>query len=213
MNDTLVRIKAGGIIAVLRGCGTEESIEVTSHLLRGGITCIEVTVDSPDAFQTIEEIKKRWEETVVGAGTVLENQSAEHAIRAGAEFIVSPVYEPALIQSVISKDVCVIPGTMTPSEMYSAYQEGAEAVKFFPASVMGARFIEKVQGPLPDIPIIPTGGIDQDNAEKFLRAGAFAVGIGSYFTADKLIQEDQYDVIETRAEHMMEMVETVQEAS
>ncbi|SDZ66883.1 2-dehydro-3-deoxyphosphogluconate aldolase / (4S)-4-hydroxy-2-oxoglutarate aldolase [Evansella caseinilytica] len=166
-------------VAVIRKVDRSKVIDVIEALIKGGITGIEVTMDSDDALGVIGEAKEKFHgRAAVGAGTVLDEKTAEEAIRAGAEFIFAPTLDRETIKVTKQHGKISIPGVFTPTEMLQAYNWGADMVKVFPASVVGPQFVKDVRGPLGYIPIIVTGGINAANYKAFLQAGAVAVGVG-----------------------------------
>jgi 2-dehydro-3-deoxyphosphogluconate aldolase / (4S)-4-hydroxy-2-oxoglutarate aldolase len=184
----LLSITESGVVAVVRKIDREQILEVISALVEGGIKGIEVTVDSDDAFGAISEAKKRFGSyAVIGAGTVLDGITARLAIQAGADFIFSPTLCEETIKVTKRYGKIAIPGVFTPSEMVAAMEWGADLVKVFPASILGPEFIKDIKGPLPHIPIMPTGGISLENAADYINSGAVAVGVGGSLLKKELI--------------------------
>ncbi|AZB41964.1 bifunctional 4-hydroxy-2-oxoglutarate aldolase/2-dehydro-3-deoxy-phosphogluconate aldolase [Bacillus sp. FJAT-42376] len=173
-------IQESGIVAVIRGANPETIIPIAHALKDGGVTALEITMENPKAVRVIERLSGEFhEEVLVGAGTVLDPETARTAIMAGAKFIFSPTVNLDTIRMAKRYGVISVPGAMTPTEILAAYEAGADLVKVFPANVLGPEFLKAVAGPLPHIPLMPTGGIGLDNMEAFLKAGAAAVGAGS----------------------------------
>lgn len=203
MTDALQIIGNSGLIAVLRGFDPETSIKTAEALVAGGVRVLEVTVDSPGALEAIEALSAHLgEDGLVGAGTVLDAETAVLAMRAGARFLFAPNLNEAVIDAALRYGRIAIPGVMTPTEMVRAAQAGAPVVKLFPASIVGPDFIKQVRGPLPHIPIIPTGGIDEHNAVDYIRAGAIAVGAGGGLLG-RDVQEGRFDRITERARQLV----------
>jgi 2-dehydro-3-deoxyphosphogluconate aldolase/(4S)-4-hydroxy-2-oxoglutarate aldolase len=177
-------IREGRAIAILRGVDPQITGAIVDALVEGGITAVEVTLNSKDPFATIEELRRRTDGTplLIGAGTVLDREAAKSSVSAGAAFLVAPNTDAELIRWAAAQGVPMFPGAMTPSEIVTAWNAGAAAVKVFPASVLGPAFLREVRGPLPRIPLIPTGGVNADTARPLLDAGAVAIGIGSWLT-------------------------------
>jgi 2-dehydro-3-deoxyphosphogluconate aldolase/(4S)-4-hydroxy-2-oxoglutarate aldolase len=177
-------ITQGRAIAILRGVDPQITGAVVDALVDGGITAVEVTLNSKDPFATIGELRRRTEgkPLLIGAGTVLDRDAAEASVAAGAAFLVAPNTEPELVRWAADRGLPMFPGAMTPTEIVTAWNAGAAAVKVFPASVLGPTFLREVRGPLPQIPLIPTGGVNADTARPLLDAGVLAVGIGSWLT-------------------------------
>jgi 2-dehydro-3-deoxyphosphogluconate aldolase / (4S)-4-hydroxy-2-oxoglutarate aldolase len=153
----------------------DELVELSTDLV------LEITMDAPTAVADIARLRGRF--LTIGAGTILEVSQAQAALDAGAEFLVSPHLDEGLVEWAAARGVPIVPGAMTPSEAVRAWSLGAAALKVFPASVVGAKFIREMRGPLGHIPLIPTGGITADNARDFITAGAAAVGVGSWLTS------------------------------
>jgi 2-dehydro-3-deoxyphosphogluconate aldolase / (4S)-4-hydroxy-2-oxoglutarate aldolase len=184
----LLSITESGVVAVVRKIDREQILEVISALVEGGIKGIEVTVDSDDALGAISEAKKRFGSyAVIGAGTVLDGITARLAIQAGADFIFSPTLSEETIKVTKRYGKISIPGVFTPSEMVAAMEWGADLVKVFPASILGPEFIKDIKGPLPHIPIMPTGGISLENTADYINSGAVAVGVGGSLLKKELI--------------------------
>ena len=206
MDTSLESIHASGVIVVLRGLETAVALRTAEVLYAVGIRVVEVTVDSPGALRTIEALTAELpNDALVGAGTVLDGAAATAAIQAGARFLFAPNLNAAVIRTANRYGRLAIPGVMTPTEMMQAAEAGAPAVKLFPANVVGSEFIRQVRAPLPHIPIIPTGGISEQNVAEFIRAGAFAVGVGAGLLKDDP-QNGRYDAVKQRALRLVERV-------
>lgn len=173
------RLWHNGILAILRGFNKQETYDTVQALMEAGIFMVEITSDSPNAWNVINTLKNMESRLVVGAGTVLDTATAREAIEAGADFIFSPVVRPEVIQIAHRYGRMAIPGVMTPSEALLAIECGADIVKLFPAGSLGVNYLKEMRGPFPYIPFIPTGGITRENAVAFIEAGAVAVGMGS----------------------------------
>lgn len=193
MQQTIQRIEAGKIIAILRGdfAGREE--DIVAAMISGGLTAVEVTLNSRDAFAAINRLAKRFgSEMAVGAGTVLTPNEVLRAADAGAQFIVSPNRDIAVIEQTKKLDLVSLPGCFTPSEVVEAVNAGADAAKLFPATSLGPAFVKALRGPLPQIRTVPTGGVTAELAREYFAAGAWAIGAGSellgkdWFAADGL---------------------------
>jgi 2-dehydro-3-deoxyphosphogluconate aldolase/(4S)-4-hydroxy-2-oxoglutarate aldolase len=167
------------VMAVIRLSASSLVREVVHALVDGGMRVIEITMTTPDALREIERLAASLPESIVlGAGTVIDGATAIAAIDAGARFVVSPVCRPALIEACHQRRVVMMPGGLTPTEILTAHEAGADFVKVFPASAVGPAFVRDVKGPLPDVRLVPTGGIGIEQAAEWLRAGASAVGVG-----------------------------------
>ncbi|WP_281974528.1 bifunctional 4-hydroxy-2-oxoglutarate aldolase/2-dehydro-3-deoxy-phosphogluconate aldolase [Halobacillus litoralis] len=210
--DILQKLESSGIVAVIRRPNREEVLPLAKALVEGGVTTLEVTVDTPDVYGIIQELKQELgEHALVGAGTVLDAETAKAAIDAGAQFIFSPNYNKPLIEMANRYGVVSIPGVMTPSEMVDAYQAGADVVKVFPARAMGPSYIKDVQGPLGHIPMIPTGGINKDNAGEYIENGAIAVGAGGSLIDKNLLADKDYQGLTELARQFTERVQSARE--
>ena len=184
MSDDLVTpaVIRSGIVAILRAPTSDGFAAVADVLVGAGITALEVTLTSRGAVEAIAGLRRQLPDTVaVGAGTILTGDDAKAAVDAGATFLVSPILDKALVTG---SPVPFYPGTSTPTEMYEAYQAGAPLVKLFPAGGLGPRFLRDVRGPLPQIDVMPTGGIKIEDIADWLLAGAKAVGVGSPLIGD-----------------------------
>ena len=185
------------VIAVLRGLGPDRVMAVADTLRTSGIRVVEVTMDSPEAERSIDLVAQTG--AVVGAGTVISVAEAEAAMAAGASFVVAPHTDLSVVQWAVERGVPVVPGALTPTEVMTAWNAGATAVKVFPASVGGPAYLNAIGGPLEGVPLIPTGGITADNAAAFLVAGAVAVGLGGWLTGHASL-----DVVARRAAQTIE---------
>ncbi|WP_075618828.1 bifunctional 4-hydroxy-2-oxoglutarate aldolase/2-dehydro-3-deoxy-phosphogluconate aldolase [Paenisporosarcina indica] len=205
--DMLNRLLESGVVAVVRKIEADKVMDVIAALVEGGITGIEVTIDSPNAFHVISEAKKLFgEKAVIGAGTVLDGESAVRAIQAGAEFIFAPTMSRDTIAVANRYGKIVIPGVFTPTEILQAYEWGADIVKVFPASVLGSQFIKDVRGPLGHIPMMPTGDIGLENIQEYIKAGAVAAGVGGSLLNKEYIQNGEWDKLSGLARQYKEKV-------
>jgi 2-dehydro-3-deoxyphosphogluconate aldolase / (4S)-4-hydroxy-2-oxoglutarate aldolase len=184
--NTLTSILDHKIVAILRGANPRDTIKIADALYAGGVKVIEITLNSPHALSVIEELTDHFgEKMLIGAGTVLDAESARAAISAGATFILSPTYNVDTIKMTKRYGAVSIPGAFTPTEILSAYENGGDIIKVFPAS-FGPSLIKDIQGPLPHIPLLPTGGVDLHNIREFMEAGAAGCGIGSALVNTKV---------------------------
>ncbi|MBQ0140205.1 MAG: bifunctional 4-hydroxy-2-oxoglutarate aldolase/2-dehydro-3-deoxy-phosphogluconate aldolase [Kurthia sp.] len=175
----LLKIEEKGIVAVVRKIDVEIVDDVVDALVEGGIQILEITVDSENSYDTMHRLKKRYQDQVlVGAGTVLDTETAKRAIDANADFIFSPIFNQELIQLTNKYGRISIPGVFTPTEIVQAYSYGADILKVFPATNLGPKYFKDLQGPMGHIPLMPTGGVNLDNMADFIKSGAVAVGIG-----------------------------------
>ncbi|QDU61779.1 KHG/KDPG aldolase [Planctomycetes bacterium Pan216] len=211
MHELMKDVATHRVIAILRTKDASALVEIAEALWQGGIKLVEVTMTVPDALEVIRAcVKAHGEKIVVGAGTVLDPETARAAVDAGARFIVSPVTDVEVIDASHQCGAMVLPGAMTPNEIYQAWKLGADAVKVFSARAGGPGFLKDIKGPLPDIPLVPTAGVDLANAADFIRAGALAVGLGSQLVTAEMIEERRFEEITAKAS---QLVKSVQEAA
>ncbi|OYR42200.1 2-dehydro-3-deoxyphosphogluconate aldolase [Halorubrum sp. Ib24] len=204
--DRLDRITDSGVIAILRDVDTDDAGAVADAVVDGGVTALEVTVDSPNAMASIELISDRVEDVLVGAGTVLDAETARAAQLAGAEFLVTPTVNRDVIRTANSYGTPIVVGAYTPTEVLEAYQGGADAVKVFPAKTGGPDHVAAIGGPLSQIPLVPTGGVGAENAGAYIQAGAVAVGVGSSIVDHNAIADDSYGRVAANAQSVVEAV-------
>jgi len=197
-----------GIVPVVRASSADAALHAVEALQAGGIHAAEITMTVPGAVGVMEKLAARFQgQIVLGAGTVLDAETARICILAGAEFIVSPSLRPAVIEMAKRYSKVVTPGALTPTEVLTAWEHGADAVKIFPCGSMGgARYIKNLKGPFPHIEMIPTGGVSLENCGEFLKAGACAVGVGTELVDGKLIAAGKYSEIEERARQFLSEV-------
>ncbi|EGG34919.1 bifunctional 4-hydroxy-2-oxoglutarate aldolase/2-dehydro-3-deoxy-phosphogluconate aldolase [Paenibacillus sp. HGF5] len=192
--NTMSSILDSKIIAIIRGANSKDVLNMAKALHEGGVNMLEITMNSPNALSAIEEITAELgDRVVVGAGTVLDSETARAAILAGAKFILSPTVDIETIKMAKRYGAVSIPGAFTPTEILSAYENGGDIIKVFPAT-LGPSFIKDIRGPLPQIPLLPTGGIDLNNIQEFMKAGAIGCGIGSALVNTQLEITDEYFV-------------------
>jgi 2-dehydro-3-deoxyphosphogluconate aldolase/(4S)-4-hydroxy-2-oxoglutarate aldolase len=202
-------IKQRGVIAVIRGATPDTIIPIAEALKAGGVTALEITMETPKALSIIEKISDEFgPEILAGAGTVLDPETARAAILSGAKFIFSPAVKKETIEMAKRYDIISVPGAFTPTEILNAFEYGADLIKVFPASVLGPGYFKSIAGPLPQIPLMPTGGIDVQNTGAFIKAGAIAVGVGSTLVqAGMKVTEDEMLHLTERAERFHREVE------
>ncbi len=180
------------IVAIIRARESASLTDAVSALQEGGIACIEVTMTTPGALKVLEEVRSKKDDILFGAGTVLDTETARLAILSGAQFIVTPSLNIDCIKMCHRYDLPVIPGALTPTEVLSAWDHGAECVKVFPASNLGPEYIKALKGPFPQIKLCPTGGINLDNLQAFIKAGASCLGVGGKLVDATIIQEKKW---------------------
>jgi 2-dehydro-3-deoxyphosphogluconate aldolase/(4S)-4-hydroxy-2-oxoglutarate aldolase len=202
----LARIQAAGAIAVIRTATDNQAIETARATIAGGFEIIEITFGVPHATEVIAALVSHHPDLLIGAGTVLTAEEVDFAVDAGADFLVSPCTLPEMIMAAQERDVVCIPGAFTPTEIYNAYSLGADIVKIFPAVANGPQYLRAMRGPLPQIPIMPTSGVDLSNVADWFRAGAFAVGAVSSVLDPLLIQSGDWSALTKRAAEFMAAV-------
>lgn len=208
----LQKLVESGIIAVVRRVPEDSVEEVCESLIEGGVTALEITVDSPHAVRSIEKLSHQYKgQALIGAGTVLDPESAKIAISAGADFIFSPSLSKEVIRMALRYGKIAIPGVMTPSEMITAIEWGADAVKLFPAGHLGAQYIKDIRAPFPHIPVIPTGGVTLDNIESYIKAGAVSLGIGGSLVNQRIIETRDFKQLKTNASLYVNAVKSARE--
>jgi 2-dehydro-3-deoxyphosphogluconate aldolase/(4S)-4-hydroxy-2-oxoglutarate aldolase len=211
--DTLHRIIEVGIVPVVRAASNEEALQAVEAITAGGVPVIEITMTVPGALRVIAEVAARYgADVLVGAGTVLDAETARACILAGAEFIVSPALNLYTIAMCRRYGKVVMPGALTPTEVLAAWQAGADFVKVFPCdSVGGAKYIRSLKAPLPQIQMVPTGGVTLQTAADFIKAGASALGVGSDLLDVKALREGQGSLITERARRFVEIVKAARQ--
>jgi 2-dehydro-3-deoxyphosphogluconate aldolase/(4S)-4-hydroxy-2-oxoglutarate aldolase len=194
-----------GIVPVVRAPSAEAAIQAVEACFRGGIRAAEITMTVPGAIGVLEKLANRFGgKVLLGAGTVLDPETARISMLAGAEFIVSPSLRPATIEIAKRYSKAVFPGALTPTEVLAAWEAGADAVKIFPCgNVGGAKYIKSLKAPFPQIEMIPTGGVNLETIGEFFKAGAYAVGVGGELVEAALMKEGRFDAIEERARRFM----------
>src|SRR4051812_40077075 len=205
--QSLQRVLDAGIVAVVRAPDPAGLVEVIRALAAGGVAVAEVTLTVPNALDVVREAKAALGDTVLlGAGTVLDVETCRAALLAGAEFIVSPAINVDVIRLCRRYDTLVMPGAFTPTEILTAWEAGADIVKVFPADVVGPAFFKALRGPLPQVKLMPTGGVDLTTAAEFLKAGAVCLGVGGQLVDPKLVAARQFDKIAELARKYVEIV-------
>jgi 2-dehydro-3-deoxyphosphogluconate aldolase/(4S)-4-hydroxy-2-oxoglutarate aldolase len=205
--EILARIQRTGIIPVLRALSTEGALAIVEALTAGGIDVVEVTMTVPGAVDIIRKLARARADLLIGAGTVLDPETARKCMQEGAQFIVTPVTNVATIEVCQKHSIAVFPGALTPTEIFTAWQAGGDAIKVFPASAMGgAPYLRSLKAPLPQVELIPTGGISTATAADFLRAGAFALGVGVDLCDSSAIAEGKPERITQTARQYLQTV-------
>lgn len=204
---TLKRILDGGVVAVVRSESSASLVKVVQALAEGGVTAAEITFTVPDAVEVIRQVRQEiGDKVVLGAGTVLDPETARAALLAGAEYIVAPIVNLDVIRLCRRYDKVVMPGAFTPTEVVSAWEAGADVVKVFPADVGGPPYLKALRGPLPQIRLMPTGGVDLTTALAFLKAGACCLGVGGALVEAKAVAAGDFTRIRDLASQYAEIV-------
>ncbi len=205
--DILGCLTSAGVIGIIRVSTARDLVRIARALNEGGLSCLEITMTSPGALRAIEEAREELPDVIMGAGTVLDAATARQAILSGAQFLVTPTVALDVIEVAHRYGVPVIPGAMTPTEILMAWEAGADMVKVFPAEVLGPGFIKAVHGPLPQVPLVPTGGITADNAGDFIKAGAALVCAGGWLVDKKAVAAGRYEVLTENARRLVQAVQ------
>jgi len=193
----VIALRDVGIIPIVRASTGDVAMPVAEALLQAGLPIVEITMTVPNAIDAIRAVAKRFAgKLLVGAGTVTDAETARRAVDAGAAFIVSPCLVPEVVEAALRADVAVLPGALTPSEVFEAFRAGGDMVKVFPVqSVGGAAYLRALRGPFPDIPLVPTGGVTLENIGEMFKAGAAAVGVGSELISQDALARRDYAAI------------------
>ena len=211
---TALRLEQLGVVAVIRLKDPDTLRAVVDALAAGGVRALEVTMTVPRAVELIGELAPTLPDGfLLGAGTVTDARTARAVIDAGAAYIVSPVFRPEVIAACHEHQVPAIPGCLTPTEILAAHEAGADIIKVFPATALGPQYIKDVRAPLPQVKLMPTGGVTPDNAGDWIRAGAVAVGIGSALVDAKAIDAGRFDLIRSNAERVVASVASARSAA
>ena len=207
--DVTRAIEGMGVVAVIRLKDPAKLRAVVDALAEGGVRALEVTMTVPRAVELIRDLAPTMPSGfLLGAGTVLDAETAKAVIDAGARFVVSPVFRPGVIHACHERDVPVMPGCFSPTEILDAHDAGADIIKVFPATNLGPQFLKDVRAPLPQVKLMPTGGVTLDNAGDWIRAGAVAVGVGSALVDAKAIDAGRFEVIAANAQRVIASVAT-----
>jgi 2-dehydro-3-deoxyphosphogluconate aldolase/(4S)-4-hydroxy-2-oxoglutarate aldolase len=210
----LRRVLDCGLVAVVRSPDSAQLAEVARALADGGVTVVEITMSVPNALEVVRQVRQALgDRLLLGAGTILDSQTARAALLAGAEYIVAPTLDLEVIRLCQRYDKLVMPGALTPTEILTAWEAGADIVKVFPAEVVGPKFFKAMRGPLPQIRLMPTGGVDLTTAAAFLKAGACCLGVGSQLVEPRAVAERRFDRIRDLARQYVAIVQQVRRES
>lgn len=206
MNPNVNRILNDKIIAVIRLKDTSRIVEYVDRIVKGGITIIEVTLNSQNALECIELLKQKFPQCLIGAGTVIGRKASESAIVAGSQFLVSPVNDGKTITVAREHAVVSIGGAFSPTEIWEAHTNGADFVKVFPLTGLGPNYIKALRGPFPDIRYVVTNGVTLDNIPDFFAAGVSAIGLGTQLISDDDVMNGKFDEVQKRAEKAVSII-------
>jgi 2-dehydro-3-deoxyphosphogluconate aldolase / (4S)-4-hydroxy-2-oxoglutarate aldolase len=203
----LKALKEIGLVPVLRAESVEKALALAEAIAAGGVTVLEITMTVPGAIQVMRQLAEKRPDILIGAGTVLDAETARMCILEGAKFVVSPALNLGTIEMCHRYTIPVLPGALTPTEIITAWQAGADVVKVFPCSAVGgAKYLQAIKAPLPQVDLIPTGGVSLATAAEFLAAGAFALGVGSDLVNAKAMAEGKPEVVTETAKKYLEIV-------
>ena len=201
------KVKELGLLAVLRGPSEEKTVRAVDALVAGGVKGIEITFSTPNAQDVVSTLVKKYgDEILVGMGTLTQPEHIRMALDNGAKFIVSPMFDPSLTEDFVKSGLLSMVGCFTPSEVFQAYKLGADVIKIFPGQLAGPKYIKDLKGPFPDIPVMPTGGVNKDNVAEWFNVGVVAVGAGSSLCPKNLVMEENYAKITGVARAFVEEV-------
>ncbi len=213
--EIMQRLRELAVIPIVRTSSEATALAIVGAVIKGGIPCVEITMTVPNALDAIEKVADEYGDSVlIGAGTVLDPETARTCMLAGAQFFVTPSLNLKTIELARRYSRPVFPGALTPTEILTAWEAGADGIKVFPCSALGgSRYIKAIKAPFPHIDLIPTGGVNLDTIADFLQAGSTAVGIGSELIDAQALSSGNYAVVTTRARQFMEIVAKVRAAA
>jgi 2-dehydro-3-deoxyphosphogluconate aldolase/(4S)-4-hydroxy-2-oxoglutarate aldolase len=210
--DDLQQVLEHGMVAILRAPSGEQLVNVARALLEGGINVIEVTLTVPNALEIVSQVRRELgDKVLLGAGSVLDTETARASLLAGAEYIVCPTVNTDIIRLCNRYDKLVMPGAFTPTEVLTAWEAGGDIVKIFPADVGGPSYLQALHGPLPHVRLMPTGGVNLDTLQDFVKAGACAVGLGSALVEKQALLDGDMDRIRDLAAKYVELMRSARE--
>jgi 2-dehydro-3-deoxyphosphogluconate aldolase / (4S)-4-hydroxy-2-oxoglutarate aldolase len=206
--EVLEKVKKLGLLAVIRGPSAELTVQMVAALIKGGVLGIEITYSTPDAEEVVRTLAALYGERIVlGMGTLTKPEQAQSAVKAGANYLVSPICEPKLLQAMVGTGLLTMAGALTPTEVFQAYSLGTDVVKIFPGSLGGPGYIKALKGPFPYIPMMPTGGVSAGNVADWFKAGVVAVGAGSELCPPELAKAGKFNEISQKAAEFVKIIE------
>jgi len=212
-HEVLTALRTSGVVAVIRSENPQDLVSVAKALSRGGVKFIEITMTVPGALDVIRDARAEFDGTdvYIGAGTVLDASTAEAAIAAGSQFVVGPGTDLEMIRLCNTHGVAVMPGAFTPSEVIHAWRSGGDVVKIFPADIGGPEYLKALKEPLPQVQLLPTKGVNFDTAAAYIKAGAIAVGSGTFLVNKALIAAKDYARLTENAKRLIQIVRDAKE--
>jgi 2-dehydro-3-deoxyphosphogluconate aldolase/(4S)-4-hydroxy-2-oxoglutarate aldolase len=212
--EIVAKLREIGLVPVLRAESEEQALGIASAIADGGVTVLEITMTVPGAIRVMARLTKERPDILIGAGTVLDAETARMCMLEGAQFVVSPALNLKTIEMCHRYSIPVLPGALTPTEVVTAWQAGADVIKVFPASALGgAKYLKSLKAPLPQVEMIPTGGVSLATAREFLEAGSFALGVGADLVDTKAMAEGKPEKITESAKKYLEIVREFRKAS
>jgi len=210
--EIVKRIIGDKAVAVIRLRTSQNFLKVAEALYEGGISILEITMTTPNALALIKETVARMpKDVLIGAGSVLDAETAKKVIHSGAKYVVSPVFKPVIIQIAHQQDVPAMPGCFSPTEILTAHEQGADVIKVFPADILGMAFFKGIKAPMPFLNLMPTGGVTLTNAGEWIKAGACAVGVGSALVDNKAIEAGNFIQLTENAKILRQSLSKAQE--
>lgn len=208
-SEIISLLTSPGIIAVVRAQKPDQVLPLSEALIAGGVIAIEITMTTPNAIEAIRGVTQAiGTRGLIGVGTVLNAKTCRTAIEAGAEFVVSPIMRPEIVTAAHAADKPVMLGAYTPTEAQLAYEAGADFIKIFPADKLGAEYIKAIRAPLPHLRLVPTGGLDLQNAAAFLKAGCAALGVGSSLVSAQILRDENWSELTRLAREFVKVAQS-----
>ncbi len=210
--EVLEKVKQLGLLAVIRGPSAELTVKMVEALVAGGVLGIEITYSTPDAEGVVKTLSSKFgSDIVLGMGTLTKPEQTQAAMAAGANYLVSPVCEPTLVKSMVGSGLLTMAGAFTPTEVLQAYNLGCDVIKIFPGSLGGPAYVKALKGPVPYIPMMPTGGVSANNVAEWFATGVVAVGAGSELCPPQLAKDGKFDEITRRAAEFVQVVKSARQ--